>query len=63
MRNVVLWDIETHFIPNRRRITSPLQNPACYCCVRFDAFAAVTMKMLSSGMLRRVILVITDISE
>jgi hypothetical protein len=31
--------------------------------VRFEVFTAVTMRMVSSGMLRRVALVNTDISE
>jgi hypothetical protein len=31
--------------------------------VRFEVFTAVTMKMASSGMLRRVALVKTDVSE
>jgi hypothetical protein len=26
--NTVYWDIETQFVPHRRHITSPLQNPA-----------------------------------
>jgi hypothetical protein len=28
MKNVVFWDIKTQFVPHRRHITSPLQNPA-----------------------------------
>jgi hypothetical protein len=28
MKNAVLWDIRTKFIPHRRHITSPLQNAA-----------------------------------
>jgi hypothetical protein len=28
MENVVFWDIKTQFVPHRRHITSPLQNPA-----------------------------------
>jgi hypothetical protein len=28
MKNVVFWDIKTHFIPHRRHITSPLHSPA-----------------------------------
>jgi hypothetical protein len=27
-KNVVFWDIETHFVLHRRHITSPLQSPA-----------------------------------
>jgi hypothetical protein len=44
MKNVVYWDIKTHFVPNRRHITSPLQSPATKCYVRFEVFMAVTMK-------------------
>jgi hypothetical protein len=43
MKNAVFWDIKTHFIPNRRHITSLLQGPAG-CYVRFEIFTAVTMK-------------------
>jgi hypothetical protein len=28
MKNVVFWDIKTHFIPHRRHITSQIQRPA-----------------------------------
>jgi hypothetical protein len=28
MKNVVFWDIKTHFVPHKRHITSPLQSPA-----------------------------------
>jgi hypothetical protein len=27
MKNVVFWGIKTQFVPHRRHITSPLQNP------------------------------------
>jgi hypothetical protein len=27
MKNAVLWDIKTQFIPHRKHITSPLQSP------------------------------------
>jgi hypothetical protein len=27
MKNVVFWDIKTHFVLHRRHITSPLQSP------------------------------------
>jgi hypothetical protein len=80
MKNVVFWDIKAQFLPQRRHITSPLQIPASYCCVRFEVFTVVTMKnvvfwdiktqfllhrshILSSGMLRRVALVRTSVSE
>jgi hypothetical protein len=44
MKNVVFWDIKTHFVPHRRHIKSPLQSPASSCYVRFEVFTAVTMK-------------------
>jgi alpha-mannosidase len=44
MKNVVFWDIETHFVLHRRHITSPLQTPTDSCYVRFEVFTAVTMK-------------------
>jgi hypothetical protein len=44
MKNVVLWDIRTQFIPRRKHITSPLQSPAGLCYVRFEVFTAVTVK-------------------
>jgi hypothetical protein len=44
MKNVVFWDIKTPFVPYRKHITSPLQNPASKCYVRFEVFTAVTMK-------------------
>jgi hypothetical protein len=28
MKNVVFWDIKTHFVLHRKHITSPLQSPA-----------------------------------
>jgi hypothetical protein len=28
VKNVVLWDMKTQFVPHRRHITSPLQSPA-----------------------------------
>jgi hypothetical protein len=28
MENAVFWDIKTQFVPYRKHITSPLQNPA-----------------------------------
>jgi hypothetical protein len=27
IKNAVFWDIKTQFVPHRRHITSPLQNP------------------------------------
>jgi hypothetical protein len=44
MKNVVFWDIKTQFVLHRSHITSPLQSPAGYCCVRFEGITAVTMK-------------------
>jgi hypothetical protein len=44
LKNVVFWDIKTHFVLHRRHITSPLQSPASSCYVRFEVFTAVTMK-------------------
>jgi hypothetical protein len=44
MKNVVFWDIKTHFVPHRRHFSSPLQNPASSCYVRFEVFTAVTIK-------------------
>jgi hypothetical protein len=44
MKNVVFWDIKTHFVPHRRHITSSLQSPAGSCYVRFEVFKVVTMK-------------------
>jgi hypothetical protein len=43
LKNVFFWDIKTQFEPHRRRITSPLQNPAGYCYGRFEVLTAVTM--------------------
>jgi hypothetical protein len=28
MKNAVFWDEQTHFVPHRKHITSPLQRPA-----------------------------------
>jgi hypothetical protein len=44
IKNVIFWDIETHFVLHRRHINSLLQSPASKCYVRFDVFTAVTMK-------------------
>jgi hypothetical protein len=43
MKNVVFWDIKTHFVPHRQHITSPLQRPVDYCYLRFEVFTTVTM--------------------
>jgi hypothetical protein len=59
MKNGVFWDIKPQFLPDRKHITSPLQSPAGYCCVRFEVLTEVTMGMPSSGMLRRVVLIRT----
>jgi hypothetical protein len=44
MKNVVFWDIRTHFVLHRRHITSPLQSPAGQWYIRFKVFTAATMK-------------------
>jgi hypothetical protein len=44
MKNAVLWHIKTQFGPQRKQITSPLQNPAVYCYQRFEVFTAMIMK-------------------
>jgi hypothetical protein len=44
MKNVVFGDIKTHFIPQTKHITSPLQRPAGKCYVRFEVFTAATTK-------------------
>jgi hypothetical protein len=44
MKNSVFWDIKTQFVPHRRHITSPLQSLACKSYVRYEVFAAMTMK-------------------
>jgi hypothetical protein len=44
MKNVVLWDIKTQFLPHRTHITSRLQSSVSQCYVRFEVFMAVTMK-------------------
>jgi hypothetical protein len=63
MKNVVFWDIKHQFVPHRRQITSRLQSPAGSFYIRFDFFTAMTIKMPSSEMLRRVALLRTDVSE
>jgi hypothetical protein len=44
MKNVVFWDIETQFVPQRIHINSQLPRPAGYCYVRSEVFTAVTME-------------------
>jgi hypothetical protein len=58
MKNVVFWDIETPFVLHRRHITSLLQSTAG---LRFSR--QWLWRMSSSGMLCRVALVITEVSE
>jgi hypothetical protein len=41
MKNAVFWDRETHFLPHRKHVTSPLNSPAVY--VIFEGFKTVTM--------------------
>jgi hypothetical protein len=43
MKNAVFSDIKPLFVLHRRHVTSPLQNPASECFVRFEVFTAVTM--------------------
>jgi hypothetical protein len=46
MKKAVFRDIKSQFVLNRRHIhiTSPLQSPAGYCYVRFEAFTAAIVK-------------------
>jgi hypothetical protein len=44
MKNAVLWDIKSQFVPHRRHIKSPLQSAAGKCYTIFEVFTAVTMK-------------------
>jgi hypothetical protein len=44
MKNVVVCDIKTQFVPHRRHIMSPLQSTTGKCYVRFKVFTAVTLK-------------------
>jgi hypothetical protein len=44
MKNAVIWDIRTQFVPHKKHVTSQLQNPAGYYYLRFEAFTAVTTK-------------------
>jgi hypothetical protein len=46
MKNAVFWNIKTRFVLHRRHVTSPLHRPAGECCVRFEVFTAVTMKIV-----------------
>jgi hypothetical protein len=43
MKNAVFLDTKSQFLPHRRHYLST-QSPAGECCVRFEAFTAVTMK-------------------
>jgi hypothetical protein len=63
MKNYVSCDIKPQSVPHRRHIASPLQSPAGLCYVRFEVFTEMTMKNASSGMLRRVALVRTEVSD
>jgi hypothetical protein len=45
LKNAVIWDIKTQFVPHKRHITSPLGSPASYCYVSFEVSTAVTMKI------------------
>jgi hypothetical protein len=36
--------VKTQFVSHSKHVTSPLQNPASYCYVRFEVFTAVTVK-------------------
>jgi hypothetical protein len=44
MKNVVFWDMKIQFVPHRKHITSPPQNPAGYYYVRFEVFTEMTME-------------------
>jgi hypothetical protein len=44
MKNAVSWDIRSQFAPHRKHSTSPIQNPAGKCYVRFEVFTVMTMK-------------------
>jgi hypothetical protein len=44
MKNAVFWDITFQLLYDRRHITSPLENAAGQCYVRFEVSTAVTMK-------------------
>jgi hypothetical protein len=44
MKTSVFYDIKTHFVLQRKHVTSPLQSSTGKCYVRFEAFMAVTMK-------------------
>jgi hypothetical protein len=59
MKNAVFWDIKTQSILHRRHIcaTQPRQLMLCYLT------GNISMGMASSGMLHRVALLRTDVSE
>jgi hypothetical protein len=63
MNNVVFWDIKTQFVPHRRHITSPLQNPARYCYINFELSTAVTMKNVLVLDVTTCVFVITVVSD
>jgi hypothetical protein len=44
-----LLGYKIQFVPHRRHVTSPLQMPASKCYVRFEVFAAATMKNLTTA--------------
>jgi hypothetical protein len=44
MNNAVSSDIKIQFVPHRKHITSPLQNLAAQCYVRFEVFKEVAVK-------------------
>jgi hypothetical protein len=41
MKNAVIWDIKTHFVPHRKHITFMLLSKAGECYVRFEVCTAV----------------------
>jgi hypothetical protein len=43
MKNAVVWDIKTQFVPRRRQYDSA-KISADYCYMGFEVFTAVTMK-------------------
>jgi hypothetical protein len=44
MKNTFYGDIKIQYVPHRKHITSPLQNLAGQCFVRFEGCTAVSMK-------------------
>jgi hypothetical protein len=49
MKNVVLWDIKTLFIPHKKHVTSLLQRPTCKYKVRFEISRLWLCRMPYSG--------------